>query len=456
MISSVQGTADAATSKPFDVVVVGAGTVGLYVARMLNQHGVHLALVDAGASEPDWVTRQSNDTFHRGVTEGWRWGFGGTTQIWGGQLWPWRADEFVGWRHANIPPWPLAPVSSDEYARTIENLGLPSAHLAVHGGVLGTRASYIASPEFRQRFSTWIPYTQRNFSKNRALRLTKVTRFRDRTVSRLDVNRDRVSVTTRAALSGSSGVIEGRMVVLAAGVLGNTRIISASNWLSSLPATGQGFMDHVSRRVAWADICNSRDFVRWASQRWHRGVLSSPRIVPSRALIQELETNPFYAHWEFSSDDGHPYARARRAYRNLQHGQPPDLGGHELVSIARYGVNALRDRALHQRRSIPRPIQAYLRVDVEQSPLASRQVLWDLSGEKPVVNLRWQISEAECATFDLAQAALVSAIDPAILRRGTVPDYQPNGRYLPPDGRNGSGKLAHHLCGRSRHGHTWT
>ena len=75
-----------------DVIIIGAGTVGLYLANTINLKNPNLkiALVESGSEEPTLEFNsdlsESRGKKHSGTLSGRASGIGGTSHLWGGQL----------------------------------------------------------------------------------------------------------------------------------------------------------------------------------------------------------------------------------------------------------------------------------------------------------------------------------------------------------------------------------
>jgi hypothetical protein len=100
------------------IVIVGAGTAGLYLANQLVLKGKNVLLLEAGnmsissfhGSEYKSVGHKNN-----GITIGRSKGIGGTSNLWGGQLAEFTEDEFKGSNSFNQPIWPFEWEELNEY-----------------------------------------------------------------------------------------------------------------------------------------------------------------------------------------------------------------------------------------------------------------------------------------------------------------------------------------------------
>ena len=99
MLNDLARAGDACVTCDAQVCIIGAGTAGLFLARLLRQQGLNLVLVDAGGS----IARSSVEmnehceqlgTYYRGAESGRSFGLGGTSVLWGGQMIPLAESDF--------------------------------------------------------------------------------------------------------------------------------------------------------------------------------------------------------------------------------------------------------------------------------------------------------------------------------------------------------------------------
>ncbi len=109
------------TDTLYDVIVVGAGAIGLTLAIRLAQGGQSVCVIETGTDTlaADYQTlnsgKQSGPRKHLGLERGRYKGLGGTTRLWGGQLMPFSPADFSpnpahnkpGWQftYDDISPW---------------------------------------------------------------------------------------------------------------------------------------------------------------------------------------------------------------------------------------------------------------------------------------------------------------------------------------------------------------
>lgn len=114
-----------------DIVIVGAGAVGLTLAIALARKGAQVLVVEAGPAEPpvDYQARNGGTQsgyHHIGLREGRMKAVGGTTRLWGGQLVPFAASDFAGEVYPGKPAWPIDHAAlAPYYDRAFTMLAVP-------------------------------------------------------------------------------------------------------------------------------------------------------------------------------------------------------------------------------------------------------------------------------------------------------------------------------------------
>lgn len=99
-------------SDPADVLIVGAGAVGLTMGVALARAGRRVLICEAGGAplDPDWQARNAvvqTGRHHAGSIEGRYRGLGGTTRLWGGQLMPFTPADLAANPAIGKPGWPI-------------------------------------------------------------------------------------------------------------------------------------------------------------------------------------------------------------------------------------------------------------------------------------------------------------------------------------------------------------
>lgn len=282
-----------------DLCIVGAGPVGITIARELLQHGIDVLLLESGGPGPeDWP-----QTLNEGAVEGdsylglratrWRQ-VGGTTLIWNTPV-----EGGPGAKYVPFDPWDL-----DSWPIRWEEL-LPYYHRAQRLAGLGP---------FRYEGTDWTPgnrppvdfgagpLTSRvyQFGSGRAFEEVALAEIRraaevrlccHATVCRLltDDNGGRVTEARIRCRTGQEIAVRAKGFILAAGAVENARLLLASSLGNRFGWVGRCFMEH-PRDPALSLTGSPGVFERLAffdSQLTREGVRVGGRIAPVAAVVRE-------------------------------------------------------------------------------------------------------------------------------------------------------------------------
>lgn len=248
-----EGDADA------EVLIVGAGAVGLSLGIALARRGVRVMILEAGGERPAVDYRRFNAGTvvgrpHRGLTEGRMRALGGTTRLWGGQLVPFDPADFAGDAASGRPAWPVTFEDINPwFAAAFEFLKVDPAaadEAAVWHDVTGQPQEF--GEALRLGMSIWLPQADftRLFADDIA-HLPGLTIVTNAPVERLcfDLAGGRVIAVEVAGVAPRT--IAAPTVVLAHGTLEIARLLlrtaatTSSCGFSDNAALGRGFIDHL-------------------------------------------------------------------------------------------------------------------------------------------------------------------------------------------------------------------
>ena len=103
MIIEVLDKSDLKLVKNQDIIIIGAGTIGLYLANRLckENNNLNILIVEYGNEQSNLSEISSNSESigktHTGTLEGRAYGIGGTSTLWGGQLAEFDEEDFNKW-----------------------------------------------------------------------------------------------------------------------------------------------------------------------------------------------------------------------------------------------------------------------------------------------------------------------------------------------------------------------
>jgi choline dehydrogenase-like flavoprotein len=249
-----------------ETVIVGAGTVGLFLATSLARANMPVVLVESGGrvanTDRNGDTAESLGRPHTGVLFGRAMGLGGTSVLWGGQLAEFEETDLE--REGSI--WPLAHKELRRwYDQIYEVLGINRwLRTKIDEQSIGEITA--GHPNVERFLTVWLP--QPNFAKlfHRALvsgQLIKV--ILHATVKEIKFEGDRARAVLAISSEGRPIRIIGKTFVFAGGTIANNRFFLTSQRISDAPwksndLIGKYFQDHLTGKVAHVDILNERRF----------------------------------------------------------------------------------------------------------------------------------------------------------------------------------------------------
>lgn len=264
MIFDARNVDEVPASIKGDTVIVGAGTVGLFLGINLAQANKSVILVEAGGRIANTAgnskTGESLGKPHTGVLLGRAAGLGGTSVLWGGQLaefdeadltqqgmsWPIRYTELRRWYdHVYKVLGITGQLGNDVYQRAF-------------GGEVD------AHPSIERFFTSWLP--QPNFAKlfhrellsNPSLRIVL-----NAAVNEIRFEGEGAREVWAATREGRRIHINGDNFVFAGGTIENNRFFLTSQRLTAVPwkfsqKIGRSFQDHLIGKVAEVKIIDER------------------------------------------------------------------------------------------------------------------------------------------------------------------------------------------------------
>lgn len=242
-----------------DVVVVGAGAVGIALAVQLVRAGLQVTVVEGGPAKPPVDYRKANAAIstgraHLGLHEGRMKALGGTTRLWGGQLMGFGEHDLAPGTYPAKPGWPVTPEELVQAtAKALELLRIPPEFgdgTAIYRAASGVEPALDSKLEVA--IATWLPqpdFTRLFASELRDLpslsvltghRATDFETVRDGQFSAVLVKRD----------DGPAQRLEPRQIVLANGTfeLSATLLRLASRAETRIAGKahlGRWFIDHL-------------------------------------------------------------------------------------------------------------------------------------------------------------------------------------------------------------------
>ena len=391
-----------------EVVIIGAGTVGVYIAAQCARMGMSVLCVEAGGRVVDTTfnaeTARAIGKRHDGITLGRARGLGGTSVLWGGQL--------VEFEEADLrrteSPWPISFESLvDLYRQTYRELGVPSPPRPEQ---LVGEAAVQRQPEAREPiekfYTSWLPDPNLASIYRRDLSTRgKVTVLLGASVRGMGFDGSKALHAVASLPDGTSFRVQGRAFVVACGTIASARLLLHVARGENIPwrtndNVGCYFQNHLGGRVASVNLRDKVRFRRLFENVFVHGAKLQPKLRWSSEGRAAAPTG-VAGLFSFDSEIGENLANVKMVARSLRKGAqysslarlPRDLFaiGRVFVPIVAHYVKERRIMALFDR-------GLYFLVQAEQVPL--RESRLSLGEEAcrdgmPPVKVDWRVDGTE-------------------------------------------------------------
>jgi choline dehydrogenase-like flavoprotein len=259
MILDARNLEEVPASIAGDTVIIGAGTVGLFLAISLARANKPVILVESGGRIADTgrngETAESLGRRHNGVLLGRAAGLGGTSVLWGGQLAEFEGADLI----REGTEWPLTYIELRRwYDNVYDTLGI-TRRLPINP-TLGGKTD--AHPSIERFFTFWLP--QANFAtlfRDDLVSNSLIRVLLHATVNNIDFEDDRARAIWAVSSSGRRIRVAGDNFVFAGGTIANNRFFLTSQRIAAVPwkfnnSIGRYFQDHLIGKIADVDILN--------------------------------------------------------------------------------------------------------------------------------------------------------------------------------------------------------
>jgi choline dehydrogenase-like flavoprotein len=386
-----------------DVCVVGAGPVGLTLARALADKGRDVVVLDAGPSTPTTERLDSGVRFDRlaykGATEGRAFGLGGTSSLWGGQLLPVRDTDLCARSQIGAPEWPIAYAELERHFGQLQRW----LHVGQSAFDLGSvKASDSPHPlaqlswlDWAPRRSQWMSFDRRNLAKawRRELAAARgIVIWLNAHAGGWHFNappgpRVLEGVEARSA-NGHILKLRPRVVAVCAGGLESARAVLEMNLQSGglSPGvdqfSGRYLHDHLSMRIARIEVLDRTRLQQLFAPRFEGATMRSLRMELSPDFLAREHLPALYAHIIAVAPADSAFAVVRDMLRALQRGQMyAAIRDAARMPKALPGIaDLLYWRYLRNRLAFPSDSTLYLSVDFEQAPQRENRIYLGESG----------------------------------------------------------------------------
>jgi choline dehydrogenase-like flavoprotein len=303
MYLDVESTAAAAITE-WDVIIVGAGAVGLVLAVILSRAQRRVLVLESGGAE-DGDAKDLNQVHltgrrHEGAVHGRARVIGGTTTLWGGQLTRFMPYDFEPRDFMADCAWPIGyQEMASHYAAVADLLGLDVSHLddaSVFDAIGAARAWQQSGCEIF--FTRWLRESNlaRYFEKDLASlpTLTVAAKWHG---TEILCGSDSRAIRGVRAVSPEGKRVEfiGGNVVLACGTIEIARLLlltakksPALRWAQN-PNIGRYFQDHLDLVIGKIELKDKNAFANMFENVILKGYKYQPKIRMRAPVLEQLE-----------------------------------------------------------------------------------------------------------------------------------------------------------------------
>ena len=281
MILDAKNFQEAPDFMDFPVVIIGAGTVGLFLALSLARAKISTVVIETGGYVAD--TSRSRKTAvslgrpHAGVTFGRAFGLGGTSTLWAGQLaefdemdllapgreWPIEYSELQRWYEHVYAFLKVKPI---EAAATFRAIGQQNEH-----GIERFVTTFMPRPNLALLFRA-------DIKSNPFLKV-----ILNATANDISFEGSKATAVRVGVPGGRQITISGRTFVFASGTLETIRFFLSTQRRSDVPwrhnkNIGTYFQDHFAGRVAQVRILDEQKFRDYFESYFVSGMRLRPKL----------------------------------------------------------------------------------------------------------------------------------------------------------------------------------
>ena len=308
----------------YDLVIVGAGTVGLYLAHSINKKNPHieLTLIESGSEYPtkefNSDLSESSGKKHSGTLNGRASGVGGTSHLWGGQLAEFERLDFEG----DNSGWPLDYEEILSYYKKVyDQLNMHNVQSSeLYDKAYGKLTD--ANKKIVRTYTRWLKEPNfYNFFKDDIKNNKKIKIIKNTTVNGIKFNGNRaisINCITNNLVDIS---LSANRFIFASGTMGMNQFFLSTQITSNTPwnmneNVGKYFQDHLGGVIGTLNIKNEKLFRKYFENSWVKGIKVQPKLKFTSKNRSAQETGAV-AFFTYKSKYENSIIRIKQSLKNI-------------------------------------------------------------------------------------------------------------------------------------------
>jgi choline dehydrogenase-like flavoprotein len=400
---------------PDRVVIVGGGTVGIYLAALLARARREVVVIEAGNESLgnfDADTYRTTGFPHQGISIGRSKSLGGTSNLWGGQLVEFQRPDFAGRDWVPDSRWPVSYEEiSAYYEPTYRNLGV-AAHLLDDREVFRQLKTEVpAFPGGVELFLTrWLKIPSMAGAFRQELQDSeRIKTLLDHTVTGFEGAEGHISALRVQDPTGGVHRVAGGQFILASGTIEISRLLLqgalSGEWgcpWRENDNVGRYFQDHIGGRVASVHPADKARFLDLFSSIVLAGEKFQPKLRLDAATLEVDRVLNMHAMLHFESAIGENMVFLKQFLKAAVYSRKISGVGEfmrNMVACGRHLPPLMWRYMVQNRVFVPSGSKISFVLQSEQIPLADSRITVDPSQRDrfglPKVVLDWRLGAEE-------------------------------------------------------------
>lgn len=409
-----------------DFVIIGGGTAGLLLAKLLSDSDLSVIVLESGSKEQ----RTDRHPFNRVVTTGMTYSgaedgrfrcLGGTSTRWGGAMIPFlRADlkEFE---------W------NTEYDSVLKFIPILEETFQLNDGPYNIMSEFTScQSDYIMRAAKWPSFRNRNLAlllKSDIENRPNLEVWLNATGVEFDEQSGVIKKILAKSLNNKQLNVEAKQVIIASGAIEATRMLLLLE--ENVPsfqeigtrATGSRFSDHISAPIATLVPSNKAELNQLFGYQFEKkGVMRNIRFEMNEDSILRGKVPPHFFHVSFKPPLNSPFNQLRDFYRQVQQGNFPSLKNLiELLKSLPWLIRAAYWKFYKHRLLYPQGSEIEIHLVLEQVALDANTIKLSILEKDsfgiPLPEIHWKVSPIDASNFIFAAQAFQSFWEESKLSR---------------------------------------